>query len=323
MAKSLDINSSSYAGELALPYIAPAILAADSIQNKYITLHEGVKFKAVIKKLSGGTIQAAACDFTAPSGSLDLDEVVLTVTNLMVNEQLCKADFRSDWEAKSTGSGFINDVVPAKFEDFLLMYLAAKVAEGIEYNLWQGKYDYTDGGTTGLIANNFDSILSRIVAASPAHETLAAGAFTADANATTGVLTHLDALVADMPDAIMNNINTVIYMSKKTQYLLLRAMAGIIVTSGGVSPTAVASPLPTQYMGHPIVVPAGFPNDTLLATTPDNLHFGTDLVSDYNEAKVVDTSLTLADDNVRVAMRFVGGTQVAIMNDLAVVRRSS
>lgn len=49
MAKSLDINSSSYAGELALPYIAPAILSADTIANGYITVHENVKFKAVLK----------------------------------------------------------------------------------------------------------------------------------------------------------------------------------------------------------------------------------------------------------------------------------
>ena len=47
----MDINNSSYNGELALPYIAPAILSADTIANGYITVHENVKHKAVLKKL--------------------------------------------------------------------------------------------------------------------------------------------------------------------------------------------------------------------------------------------------------------------------------
>ena len=76
---SFDINSSSYAGELALPYIAPAILAADTITNGFVTVHENIKFKAVMKKLSNNSaiVRAASCDFDSVSGELDLDEVGL------------------------------------------------------------------------------------------------------------------------------------------------------------------------------------------------------------------------------------------------------
>ena len=111
MAKSLDINSSSYAGELALPYIAPAILSADTIANGYVTVHENVKFKAVLKKLSNAQeiIDAYGCDFSANANDLDLDEVVLTPTELKVNQELCKGDFRSDWEALQTGRSLMGD----------------------------------------------------------------------------------------------------------------------------------------------------------------------------------------------------------------------
>ena len=61
MANSLNIDNSSYDGALALPYVAPAILAADSIARGYITVKENIKYKAVLKKLSGSSI--------APSGS--------------------------------------------------------------------------------------------------------------------------------------------------------------------------------------------------------------------------------------------------------------
>lgn len=323
MAQSVDINSSSYAGELALPYISPAILAADSIANGYVTLKDNVKYRAVMKKLSGGTIAAASCDFTPTAGSMDLDEVVLQVTDLMVNEELCKKDFRRDWEALQTGRGFINDQLPPNFESFLLLYLAGKVSENIEYNIWQGNYDFTDGGAVGTTYDAFDGILNRIVAGTPGYENTAAGAFTADDNVTTGILTKLDAVVANAPDAIQNSANAVIMMSRKSLFLLQRAMAGIITTTGGVSPTFVGDPRPTQYLGYPIVVPAGFPNDTIVLGEVANLFFGTDTVNDFNQATVVDMTLTDGSDNVRVAMRFTGGTQIGHLGDIAVARRSS
>ena len=68
---------------------------------------------------------------------------------------------------------------------------------------------------------------------------------------------------------------------------------------------------PTSYMGYPILTPAGFPNNCLLMTTVANNVFGTDLVSDFNQAVVVDMTQTDGSDNVRVAMRFTGGTQIA------------
>ena len=93
MAQSLDINSSTYAGELSLPYVRAAVLAADSVANGYITLKDGIKYKAVLKKLTGGTIVANSCDFSATEGSLDLDEVLITTTELAIMEEICKKDF--------------------------------------------------------------------------------------------------------------------------------------------------------------------------------------------------------------------------------------
>jgi hypothetical protein len=319
----LVINSSSYAGELALPYIAPAILAADSIANGYITLKENVKYQAVLKALSGGSIQAATCDFTDGETDLELDEVILAVTNLMVNEQICKADFRSDWEALQTGRGFINDQLPPNFETFLLQYLAARVAESIERNMWHGNYNETNGGTSGGNAvTAFTGILAHIVAGTPGAETTVAGTFTPDAQAT-GILTHLNTLVNNAPFTIQNNSNSVIMMSKRSLFLLQRAMAGLLTTSGGYSPTFVGENRPTTFLGFPIVTPAGFPNDTLVMSYVGNLFFGTDLTSDYNQAVVVDMTQTDASDNVRIAMRFTGGTQVGHLSDISVVRRSS
>lgn len=324
---SLDIVNSTYAGELAKPYIAALILSADSVVNRYVTLHENVKHKLVLKKLSGDVIQDFNCDFQVPEdANLDLTEIILEPNRLMVNEQFCKEQFRDDWDAMATGRGFINDQIPSDFQSFLLLYLASKVQEGIERAIWQGNFNSTDSTTTG--GNSvayFAGILRQAViqTANIGFEDTVAGAFTPDADATTGILTHLDSLVGGAPDTLQNNSNAVIYMSKKSLFLLQRAMAGLAVTSGGYSPTFVGDPRPTQFLGYPIITPAGMANDCLLMTYVDNLHFGTDLTSDFNQAVVVDMTQTDASDNVRVAMRFTGGCQISSPEDVSIVRRTS
>ncbi len=323
MADSLTITS-TYAGELALPYIAPAILAANSIANNYVVLHEGVKKNIVMKKLAGSTIQSAACDWNS-SADLTLTEVLLTPAELMVNEQFCKKEFRQDWEALQTGAGFINDQIPPNFQAFLLLFLANKVQESIETSIWRGAYDSATGAETGgdAITGTFKGIMGHIVDGTSGFEDAVAGAFTADAHADTGILTHLDSLVGGAPSVTQNDPNAVICMSRKSLFLLQRAMAGLIDSNGGISPTFVGAANPTTFLGFPIITPAGMPNDTLVLSRLDNFHFGTDLASDFNQAVVVDMTQTDGSDNVRVAMRFTGGTQVADLSQISVVRRTS
>ncbi len=318
MAKSLDINSSSYAGELALPYIAPAILSADTIANGYVTVHENVKFKAVLKKLSNNAeiIDAYGCDFSANAGDLDLDEVVLTPTELKVNQELCKGDFRSDWEALQTGRSLMGDRLPPNFETFLLQFLAGKVSEGVERAIWQGNFNATTGAATGGIAPHFDGIWHLV---KDGNSSLSNSEDFADAIDAADVLGRVDAVVAGGSSAVLNSSDAKIFMSRKTLYLFQRALGGTISTTGA-APTQggiLTGVVPTSYMGYEIIAPAGFPNDCILFTTIDNLHFGCNLATDQIEATLVDMTLTDASDNVRVAMRFSGGTQIGNLADVS------
>jgi len=103
MADSLSITS-TYAGELALPYINAALLSGDTIAKNYVTVKEGVKFKAVLKVLGSGALlqDGTSCDFSQ-AGSLTLTESVLEVKDIKVNLELCKSEFARDWEAAQTG----------------------------------------------------------------------------------------------------------------------------------------------------------------------------------------------------------------------------
>jgi hypothetical protein len=310
------VGVGTYAGEAARPYVAAAILSADSIANNYISVLENVHSTAVLRKFSGAAIQLNDdCAFTTPSsGQLTLGEAVLIATALKVNEQVCNADLRATWE--STQMRGQSSAAPADFTTYVAQYVAAKVAAGIEQNMWAGKYAFATGGTTGVV-NSFAGIMNAIVAGSPAHETAAAGAFTGNAHATTGILTHLAALTADAPDAIAGDSAAKIFMGRGAAQLYYSALAATY------SVPFLNDGLVARYAGYDVITPAGFPNDTLLLSKVDNLYFGTNLLTDHIQASVLDLQGVTGDDVTRVIMQFSGGCQVVDLDSLSVVRRTS
>lgn len=325
------VNVGTYAGEAARPYVAAAILSADTIANGYVSVLENVHSKAVLRKFSGAAITAATCEFTTPAaGQLTLGEAVLTTTALQVNEQVCNKDLRATWEGMLMRGQSSN--APADFTSFAAQYVAAKVAEGIELNLWQGNYDADGTGAGTAAVSSFDGLCEIIkdAAASLGHNGTAAGAFTADADGTTGVLTHLDAVVNNAPSEVQSDNNSVIYVSRKTLFLLHRAMSGIVDrvvplegSAAAFSPTFLGNERPLSYLGFNIVAPAGMPNDTIIFCNPNQLYFGTDLLTDHIQASILDLTGVTGDDVTRIIMKFSGGTQIVDAGSIAAVRRTS
>ena len=318
-----SIGTGSYAGEAARPYVAAAILSADTIANNYVSVLQNVHSKAVLRKFSGAAIQANDdCAFSTPAaGQLTLGESVLTATALKVNEQVCNEDLRATWEGALMNGQ--NSGAPADFTTYVAQYVAAKVAESVEGNLWQGNYDADGSGAGSATYTSFDGLCEVIkdAAASLGYNGTAAGAFTADANATTGILTHLDDAVHNAPSTVQSDNGSVVYMSRKSLFLLQRAMAGLGTST--VSPVFVGSDRPLTYLGFNIVAPAGMPNDTIVFANPNQLYFGTDLLTDHINASILNLRDVTGDDVTRVIMQFSGGTQIVDAGSLAVARRTS
>jgi hypothetical protein len=311
----MSFTVSNYAGTAAVPFVAPAILSADTIANGYCTVLDNVRYKTNLRKVSGGTVEARSCDF-ASNGSLDISDVQLTLTELQVNEEICNHELARTWAAEQMRGNYAG--VPGDYEQYLAQYVASRVAEDIEKNIWRGNYNHTDGSTSGGGAGTlFGSVMSAYVAGSGTHETLAAGAFTADDNATTGIATHLAALVADLPSALVGEDSTKIYMSRKTFQLYFQFLAA------DQNNPVLATQMAKFYLGYEIITPAGFPNDTLLASRVDNLYFGTNVLTDHVEARFIDLRNTTGADLTRILMMFDGGTQIVDEASMACVRRSS
>lgn len=297
---AITING-TYAGELALPYIHAALLSGDTLAKGYVTLKEGVKYKAILKKLSSASlVQSWDCAFTDDT-PLTLNEAVLTVTDLKVNLEVCKSQFASDWEAAQTGRGFANDVVPANFQDFLIGYAAANVAQNIEFTIWQGT---ASAGSYPA----FNGLEKKIKDQSSPSTTWGV-ALTVDT-----IIESIQLVLAELPTSLIGDPMVKVYMNRATAQLYKQAIA----KAGYAFEFNAFKEFNMQVDGYDIYVCPGISDNTIIVSRPDNLFVGVDANSDFAEVKVVDMSLTDASDLVRMAMKFRVGTQIGFASDVAI-----
>ena len=57
-------------------------------------------------------------------------------------------------------------------------------------------------------------------------------------------------------------------------------------------------------------------DDVMMAAESTNLFFGTGLLSDYQEVRVIDMSPTDGSQNVRIVMRFTAAVQIGCCDDV-------
>jgi len=311
-----SVGVGTYAGEAARPYVAAAILSADTIANGYCSVIENVHSKAVLRKFSGATIQDAACGFAVPSaGELTLGEAILEAKELKVNEQVCNPDLRATWEGMQMRGA--SSAAPADFSSYVAQYVAAKVAENVEHNIWAGNHKQILDEAAPYAS--FTGIVQNIVAGAPDRETVSTLPLAAaDAAGTSvGILTALGLITGGAegaPATIAGDPNTKIFMSRASAQLYYQALAATYQLP------FLNDGLVARYAGYDIVTPGGFPDNVLLISKVDNLYFGTNLLTDHIQASVLDLTGVTGDDVTRVIMQFSGGTQVVDLNGLAIWR---
>jgi hypothetical protein len=312
--------STTYAGEFAGQYIAAALLSAKTLDNKYVTIHPNVKYKEVIQKIAvDGIVQDASCDFVT-SGSVALTEAVLTPKELQVNLQLCKQQFVASWEALQLGySAF--DEIPKSFNDYLISYVGGIVAQATEQSIWQG--NASNGQFLGFQSQLSASVAAGTIVTSgswvsstgviPAHSgsTIISGSVTA-----ANVLSTLDTVVNTIPNTVYGKEDLVLYVSTNVGKAYQQALAGGAVGANGWNNQMNVGDKPFNFNGIEIVMCPGMASSTVVAAQKSNLFFGTGLLSDYNEVKVIDMANIDGSQNYRVIMRYTGGTQIGILSDV-------
>lgn len=307
MATTTSITT-TYAGEFAGKYISAALLSGSTIANGGIEVKPNVKYKEVIKRIATDAIvKNATCDFDATS-TVTLTERIITPEEFQVNLQLCKKDFKSDWEAVQMGYSSFDNLPPA-FADFLLAHVVSKIAEKTEQNIWKG---------VTANAGEFDGFLTLATAdatvldvASPA-----AGGVTA-----ANVIGELGKLVDLIPASLYGKEDLYLYVSQSVARDYVRALGGFGASGLGANGT---NTMGTQWFnngslsfdGVKIFVANGMTNDYMMAAQKSNLYFGTGLLSDQNEVKVIDMADIDGSENVRIVARFTASVQYGVGSEI-------
>ena len=307
------INNSTYAGEAAADYIAAALLSARTLDNQLVTIKPNVKFKEVIQKVDvSGIVQDASCDFVT-SGSASITERILEPKELQVNLSLCKQEFVDSWNALQLGySAF--DEIPRNFNDFLVSYVGGKVAEKTEQDIWGGLS--TSNGEFG----GFETAFSASVAAGGASDVLPArtdgsGAIVSGSITSANVLDKLQAVYDTIPSAVYGKEDLVIYVGSKTARAYQSALSGQ-TNIGSFNNQLNVGEKPNNFQGIEIVLCPGMSDDKIVAAQKSNLFFGTGLLSDHNEVRVLDMANLDGSQNYRIIMRYTAGTQFGVGNDI-------
>ena len=304
MATSTSITT-TYAGEFAGKYISAALLSASTIENGGIEVKPNVKYKQVIKKLATDAIlKDGTCDFD-PTSEITLTERILQMEEFQVNLQLCKSDFKDDWEAIQMGySAF--DSLPPSFADFLMAHVAAKTAQKTEQNIWKG---------VNANAGEFDGLVTLMTADADVIDVV--GTTVTAAN----VIAELGKVVDAIPSAVYGKEDLNLYVSQNVARAYVRALGGFAAAGLGANGTNAQG---TQWFnngslsfdGVSIFVANGLADNYIVAAEKSNLYFGTGLLADHNEVKVLDMADLDGSQNVRVIMRFTAGVQYGIGSDI-------
>jgi hypothetical protein len=307
MATTTSITT-SYSGEFKDQIIAASLLSAPTIEAGGITIKPNIKYREIIKRLATDDIlKNATCDFDATS-TITLTERVLTPEEFQVNLQLCKKDFHSDYLSAQQGfSAF--DTMPKTFQDFLVAHVAAKVAAKNETNIWSG---------VNANAGEFDGFVTLLTtdASLPAAQEVAGTTVTA-----ANVVAELGKIVDAIPAALYGQEDLYIYVSQNIARAYVRALGGFGASGLGSNGT---NSMGTQWYnngslsfdGVKVFVANGLASNKAIATTKDNLFFGTSLLSDHTEVKVIDLADIDGSQNVRVVMRLSAGVQYGVVQDI-------
>ena len=222
-----------------------------------------------------------------------------------VNLQLCKKDFQDDWEAISMGYS-AHDTLPSSFSDFLISHVAAKVAQRTETSIWAGS-TATSGQFDGLVTKaTADGTVVDVTGT-----TVTAG----------NVIDELGKIADAVPSTLYGNEDLNIYVSQNIARAYVRALGGFGAAGLGAAGT---NAMGTQWFnngsltfdGIKIFVANGLAANTAMAAEKSNLYFGTGLLSDHNEVKVIDMADIDGSQNVRVVMRFTAGVEYGIGSDI-------
>jgi hypothetical protein len=304
LATTVNITT-TYAGQWASKYVSIALLSGKTLDNGGVTIMPNIDYKYVIQKgaFDANFIKNASCDFT-DTGAVTLTERVLTLEEFQINSEFCKKDFSQTWQAAEMGYSVLNGNLPASFQEFIVTQFAAKVADKYEQVIWNG----TNGN-----AGEFDGFTTLFAADGDVVDVAAVGGGVDAAN----VIAELQKIVAAIPATVYEKEDMHVYIGTDMLRFYIQAL-GLVGAGSGIDNkgTLWYNGVPLTIDGIKLFHSPGMPANTAVAAQSSNLYFGTGLLSDMNEIRIIDMQDIDGSQNVRFIMRWKAGIEYGIGSEV-------
>jgi hypothetical protein len=287
------------------------LFGMESASNNYRVIPNVKNATKVANVLFDQVTQAGACDFSATNSTVSA--ITVDVCGLMINTSLCQYELESAWLADSMTPGSNSDITGgiANFMSYFWEQFANKAHEELAVLMWQGDTAGATGtyldGATGTYLDECDGWLKRICGLSPIRAT--------QTTVTTG---NVIAEMGECLQLLPNEVNRAQVEFKVSQNI---ADVYRIATATTNTITNVTEELALTYLGIPIKVEYGLPDNTMLLGDKNNFLFVTDLEGDVDSLEVVDFSKTTLDRRVgaradyKVGFYIVNDTQIVFYGD--------
>jgi len=291
----------NFEGRKAAGYIAPALYGGKTLMSgsPQVTVHENIKYKLNVRNfdISDDLVADANCDFD-PTSTITNSDTVLQPKELKTNLQVCFDDWFDQWEAEQIRGSRLDGGEPREWMDFLMDRINQRIARRVETLVWQG------ADATG----EFEGFISRLGAPDVTAATIT------EAN----VLAEMEKLYKEItPDVYDNMGERNLKFAVATNVDKAHQQALSATNSGqGFRTEGTVGEKPRNFLGLDLVRLPGLPANAMVIYDQGDLHFGTNLLTDFTNVKVVDTRETLADNNLRLTMRYAAGTQITNRSDI-------
>lgn len=276
MATTVTSNS-NYSGKVAGEIIGKAFKEANTISSGFITINQNVNYKLNLRliEVTGGK-RAYTCGFV-PAGSITLSEKVLEPIKFKDDFEVCKEDFRNQWNDGDLGESAWNDGNMKPIMDAILAEKMAQEAEELDSDIWVG--DKTD-------PTEFDGFLTLFDL--DADIIKVAGTTVTEAN----VEAELKKALAAIPAALQTKATVKVGVSANVFQALsfLYISKGILNGMNGSNADMKAVTIP--FGGYTIVQLSGLPANTMVIAEPKNLIMATGSTADFNSIRLVDQDAT-------------------------------
>jgi hypothetical protein len=314
---------SDYVEQNKLPLLTTAVF--DAKTQQLMQKRVGIKSEEALNLMDTDAVfQSASTCAWAASGTTTFSQRTISVARVKVQEELCPRALETKWLATQLSAGSNYESVP--FEQAFATQKAKKIAANIETAIWQSTTATGLSGWTGATATiSGDATLNKTVgllhlmektSASGSIVSSLAGAAFSDAT----VVSAFENVYQSIPVAIVSKPDLVAFCGWDIYRLLVNKLVGLNLFQGDLGNLSSGEFFfPATNMK---VVAVNGMNNTrrIVATSLENLFYGTDLLSDEDQFRIW---ASYDNDQVRFQAALKYGVQFAFPEQMVLYKASN